>query len=52
MVKKKVVKKVLAVEVPAEPVKELIAPLDLNLGNEGLNALVGKVNEIIKKLNV
>lgn len=52
MAKKKAEKKVLAVEVPAEPVKELIAPLNLNLGNEDLNTLVGKVNEIIKKLNV
>lgn len=31
--------------------KELIALLDLDLGREDLNKLVGKVNEIVKKLN-
>lgn len=33
------------------PAKTGIAPLDLDLGRQDLNAMVGKINEIIKKMN-
>jgi len=33
------------------PAKMGIVPLDLDLGRQDLNVMVGKINEIIKKVN-
>jgi hypothetical protein len=54
---KKVIKKVVKRKIKAEKViepaveKEVISTLGLNLGREDLNALVGKLNEVIIRLN-
>lgn len=37
--------------VKPEPQKELIAPLELDLGRDDLNRLVAKLNEVIKDRN-
>lgn len=43
--------KIKEVKEEVKEVKALIAPLDLDLGREDLNKLVGKVNELITRLN-
>lgn len=46
---KKIKEKKVVVEMVIE--KDVISTLDLNLGREDLNAVVGKINEVIIKLN-